>query len=215
LEWPTIYEGRPTTTTHPVAANNTPPSTPASTPSEASTPWRLCLDHHYSTSPNGKASRTSFDIDSICAFPTSLAVARHGISWLPQQYPTLSLTSSVHLGLKVSQLNSRDIEVKVWRPLHQTRYYYFSKIKGMPLLLYFFFPQYNFIRGLDSTGSKRNGSGNSSGVSTLLRRDNEVIFTDEILLPTLHKVTQDPNILLYYPKSAAAIKVNSKASGSE
>jgi hypothetical protein len=80
----------------------------------------------------------------------------------------------------------------------------------MPLLMYLFFLHYNFVRSLDSRGR-------SSGrdYTTLLKRKDEVIFIDEILLPALFEVVKLPSILQYYPKSAVVIKVDSEASRKE
>jgi hypothetical protein len=76
--------------------------------------------------------------------------------------------------------------------------------------MYLFFLHYNFVRSLDS---RRRSS--RRDYTMLLKYEDEVIFINEILLLALFKAIKLPNILQYYPKSAAAIKVDSKASRKE
>jgi hypothetical protein len=209
IDWPAVFEGTPSASATPFATPS--PSASATEPTHPPTavPWRLCLDAHHSSSPQHKPPLTSFDIDSLLVFPQSLAVARLGIDWLPQQYPTLNLRSSVHLGLEVSVYNAKGVEIQEWQPLHCIRHYCFGRVTGMPLSLFFFFPQYNFYRGITS------GSGSGRGVQTLLMRQDEITWIDDILLPALFEVDTSPNARSHYPCSAETIKVNAEASGSE
>lgn len=215
LDWAAMFEGRPATAT--AAAPGTDPGSP----------WGLCLDGHHSPSREQQQQQrvqTSFDIDSICAFTTSLAIARAGINWLPQQYQPLNLTGSLHLGLQVEAENARGDLVRQWQPLHQCRHYCFGQLVGAPgLLLYIFFPGYDYQRGLNSRGRARGagggggggGSGRKQQYSTLLTRADEVMLIDKILLPALHGAIQHSNRLVHYPASAASIKANARATGSE
>jgi len=132
-------------------------------------PWNLCLDAHHSISPKNKLPCSSFDIDSICAFPTSLAVAKLGIDWIPQSYQPLLITNDIHLGIPAWRYTKglQHPPVKVFQPLHHIRHYCFGKIKGMEALgLYIFFPSLQAQYNLDAQGNGEQGgndSGNGSG----------------------------------------------------
>ncbi|HEV2644800.1 MAG TPA: hypothetical protein VGU46_00395 [Acidobacteriaceae bacterium] len=112
--------------------------------------------------------------------------------------------------------------MRISQPLHQIRHFCFGALEGQSgLLLYFMFPDYNFIRGLDSSGRSR-GSGNGGGsgskdkvYSTLLQRKDEVMLTDEIILPAINKIVASSNILSDFPATAAIIKANAQARGRE
>lgn len=214
LNWQAMFEGNPSAAACATAST----ATAAATAPPAQTPWGLCLDAHYSFSQHKAVPETSFDVDSLCAFPTSLAVARQGLNWFPQQYQPLNLSSSVHLGLQVPSLNQKGREVQSWQPLHQIRHFCFGGVIGMSgLLLYVMFPQYNFIRDLDRGSGNGAGAGASTKdkVITLMRREDEVMLIDEIILPAIYKVVQSANILQHYPTSAASIKANALAGGKE
>ncbi|OBT50708.1 hypothetical protein VE04_10085 [Pseudogymnoascus sp. 24MN13] len=85
------------------------------------------------------------------------------------------------------------------------------------LLLYVMFPQYNFICDLDRGSSNGAGAGASTKdkVITLMRREDEVMLIDEIILLAIYKAVQSANILQHYPTSAALIKANALVGGKE
>ncbi|KFZ25059.1 hypothetical protein V502_00463 [Pseudogymnoascus sp. VKM F-4520 (FW-2644)] len=201
LNWQAMFEGNRSASASPLPTQR---------------PWGLCLDAHHSYSQQKAAPQTSFDVDSLCAFPTSLAVARQGLNWFPQQYQPLNLSNSVHLGLQVPALNKKGSQVQEWQPLHQIRHVCFGEVIGMPgLLLYVMFPQYNFIRDLSRSGGSGAGATKKDKTITLIRREDEVMLIDEIILPAVYKVVQSANILQHYPTSAATIKANALAGGKE
>ncbi|KAH8746876.1 hypothetical protein BGZ57DRAFT_740243, partial [Hyaloscypha finlandica] len=83
----------------------------------------------------------SFDIDSTCCFPTSLAIARQAINWFPKVHPFLNLNVDTHFGLKVPSYNKRGVLTQKYTPLYKIPHYYFSSVIGMEgLLMFVFFP---------------------------------------------------------------------------
>ncbi|OBT51006.1 hypothetical protein VE04_09284 [Pseudogymnoascus sp. 24MN13] len=203
INWPAMFEGNPQG-----SASASTCTTPIATQGQ---PWGLCLDKHHSRSYAQEVPETTFDVDSVCAFPTSLAVARQGLNWYPIQYQPLNLKGSVHLGLQAPALDSKGRLVFEWQPLHEIRHLCFGGLIGMSgQLLYFVFPQYNYVRGT-SAGAHSTTNPNS----TLIRQKDEDMLINEIVLPAIHEAVQLSSILQYYPASAAAARADSLASSSE
>ena len=46
-------------------------------------PRSLCLGQHYNRSKKERGAGVTFNVDSVCCFPSSLAFARRGIEWYP------------------------------------------------------------------------------------------------------------------------------------
>jgi hypothetical protein len=65
LDWRSAFEG-----TSPVVS-----SQDAGTLDE-NLPRNLCLLQHYYSSAKDRAANTTFDVDSLCCFPSSLGIAR-------------------------------------------------------------------------------------------------------------------------------------------
>lgn len=167
IDWPAMFEG---TSEDSASANKT--------------PLGLCLNTHHSTSQAQAEPRTTFDVDSVCAFLSSLAVAQQGLDWFPQQYQPLGIKDNVHLGLHVPALNKKGREIKEWQPLHQIRHLCFGSVVGIRgLVLYFMFPHYNFVRGSAGAGAAKE-KGNRD--RTLITREDEVMLIDEIILLALY-----------------------------
>src|SRR5205085_9745685 len=59
-------------------------------------PMNLCLSQYYAVSRKNCRAKVSFDIDSTCCFPTSLAIACQGIKWFPKVHPFLNLSADIH-----------------------------------------------------------------------------------------------------------------------
>lgn len=178
------------------------------------------MDAHHSQSRLNKRPRVSFDIDSICCFPTSLGVARLGIQWYPKQYQPLSLKGSVHLGLKTLAYRGDGRLATEFRPLHQVRHYCFGHLVGASgVLIYIFFPNMIYEGGgSGSGGGEHRNTGarkKTNATRTMLKDEDEVLWIDSILLPAIYAVVQDSNILQHYPSSAAVIQADARASGSE
>jgi hypothetical protein len=63
-------------------------TSPQASPQDAGTPdenlpRNLCLSQHHHSSAKYRAANTTFDVDSLCCFPSSLGIARQGINWFP------------------------------------------------------------------------------------------------------------------------------------
>jgi len=209
LDWRAMFEGRPS----PDPRDGVDSATATATDS----PWCLGLDKWHHSSGAEKVAIRSFDIDSLCAFPTSLGIAKLGIEWLPRHYKALQLQGSVHLGLEVKERDGA-VAQKVWRPLHQIRHHCFGTLVGMPLSLYLFYPEYDFWKGKKhDSGNRLKGTGGSGSVkySTTLNYADEALFLDQILLPALHEILDSSNIIQHFPTSAAQVKVNARALAKE
>ena len=80
------------------------------------------------------------------------------------------------------------------------------------------FPNYNFVRELyySSSSSKCSSTDRHKIIySILLKRTNEKILINKIILLAIYKIIVSPNILTYYPATAEAIKASTLASSSK
>ncbi|KAN0089768.1 hypothetical protein V8E51_020028 [Hyaloscypha variabilis] len=94
-------------------------------------PKNLYLSQHHIASRKNRRPNATFDIDSTCCFPTSLAFARRGINWMPKAHPILNLAADIHFGLQVPK----------YTPFYKIPHYYFSTVVGMDSLsILIFFP---------------------------------------------------------------------------
>ncbi|KAH8745724.1 hypothetical protein BGZ57DRAFT_778275, partial [Hyaloscypha finlandica] len=83
----------------------------------------------------------TFDINSTCYFPTSLAFARRGINWMPKAYLILNLVADIHFGLRVPLYNARGVLTEKYTPLYKIPYYCFGTAIGIDSLsILIFFP---------------------------------------------------------------------------
>jgi hypothetical protein len=206
LDWRAMFEGVPQA----AAATATPPS--PGTPPQS---WNLCLGAHHSQSPKGRRQEVGFDIDSVCCFPTSLAVARLGLRWLPQQYQVKTLKSDVHLQLKVRQRDGAGHSRWASQPLNRIRHYSIGEPVGIPgaqMLVFFRYMDYFNRR---SSGGGGSGSNRGDGSMVMLTREDEIVWTDEILLVALSDVMPSSNAAQHYPPSAATIKLEATAESKE
>ncbi|KAG7427432.1 hypothetical protein Forpi1262_v011219 [Fusarium oxysporum f. sp. raphani] len=65
-------------------------------------PPYLCMhSNHSARRLEDDRISSSYDIDSLCSFPTSLGVARLGIQWYTQSHVTLNLVDNVHLSMEI------------------------------------------------------------------------------------------------------------------
>jgi hypothetical protein len=165
-------------------------------------PRSLCLSQHHSSSKRNRAARITFDIDSICCFPSSLGVARQGINWFPKPYPILNFSGDVHFGLKVPIYDHRGDLAEKYVPLHKIPYYCFGSIIGIEsLLLYIFFPALHLESDYEYT--------------TYLGSQDQQLWYDAVLSPALKKIIRCSNILQHYPASAHVSDLDSTALSAE
>ncbi|KAH0537482.1 hypothetical protein FGG08_005745 [Glutinoglossum americanum] len=119
-----------------------------------------------------RSPKTQWDLDSILAFPRSLAFARRGITYLPNPLITANISTNVHLTLSVPDLSNLDYPKYIRQPLNKVPHYCLGNINGFPELnIFLFFPQlydpeYDFIRLTDE----------------VLQR-----WTDKVLLPAVYE----------------------------
>ena len=165
-------------------------------------PKNLCLSQHHLTSRKNRRPNVTFDIDSTCCFPTSLAFARLGINWMPKVHPILNLAADIHFGLRIPVYNERDVLAQKYTPLHKIPHYCFGTAVGMdPLSILIFFPALH----LESDHEH----------STYLSEEDERLWSDAILLPALNKVVESSNIMQHYPASADIANMDSTAISAE
>ena len=182
-------------------------TSPSSAPEDVGTrdenlPRNLCLSQRHIWSTKSRRAKISFDIDSTCCFPTSLAVARQGISWFPKVHPFLNLAADIHFGLSVPSYSKRGVVTPKYEPLHRIPHYCFGSLMGMEtLLLFIFFPGLHLESNYEHT--------------TYLSREDYELFYDGILSPAINKTIQSSNILQHYPATARIASIDSSALSAE
>ncbi|KAN0095005.1 hypothetical protein V8E51_015716 [Hyaloscypha variabilis] len=165
-------------------------------------PKNLCLSQHHIASRKNRRPNATFDIDSTCCFPTSLAFARRGINWMPKAHPILNLAADIHFGLRVPVYNGRDVLTQKYTPLHKIPHYCFGTVVGMDSLsILIFFPALH----LESDHEH----------STYLSEEDEQLWSDAIILPALNKIIESSNIMQHYPASADIASLDSTAISAE
>jgi hypothetical protein len=131
LDWRSAFEG----------------TSPAASPQDASTldenlPRNLCLSQHHHSSAKDRAANTTFNVNSLCCFPSSLSIAHQGINWFPRSYAFLNFSQDVHFSLNVPAYNNRGNLKKRQLLLYKIPHYYIGTAIGIESLsLYVFFPE--------------------------------------------------------------------------
>lgn len=173
----------------------------AGTPDE-NLPKNLCLSQHHGCSPKNRAAQVTFDIDSLCCFPSSLAIARQGINWFPRSHAFLNFSQDIHFSLTVRAYNNRDDLVTRNLPLHTIPHYCFGTVIGMEtLFIYMFFPELRLESHYSHT--------------TYLSTQDQELWYDAVLLPALRKTVGSSNMLQHYPVSAHIAKLDATALATE
>ncbi|KAL3587858.1 hypothetical protein FPOAC2_13757 [Fusarium poae] len=73
----------------------------------------------------------TFDIDSVVAFPSNLAVAKQGIHWSPTQMAVSDLQSDLHIqSIPVTYTDTNGKPHQVHRPVHHIPHYTFGRLIG-------------------------------------------------------------------------------------
>jgi hypothetical protein len=112
-------------------------------------PPSLCLPtkHGFNKPFANSLIQKTYDINSICSFPSSLAIAKLGIQWYPQPFAIFNHTDDVHLKIDIpcnsfTQTNYHSQEsFQRRRPLHHMPNYYFGRIQGLiDTFIWVFFP---------------------------------------------------------------------------
>jgi hypothetical protein len=88
----------------------------------------ICLNEDEMVSDD---AGVTFDVDSVVAFLSNLAVAKRGIHWSPTRMTVSDLQSDLYLRLiLVTYLDTNRKQHQVYRPVHQLPYYIFSRVVG-------------------------------------------------------------------------------------
>ena len=165
-------------------------------------PKNLCLSQHHITSKKNRRPNVTFDVDSTCCFPTSLAFARRGINWMPRAHPILNLAADIHFGLRVPVYNARGALTQKYTPLHKIPHYCFGTAIGMDSLsILIFFPALHLESDYEH--------------STYLSEQDEQLWYDAILGPAVNKTIGSSNIMQHYPASANIASLDSTAISAE
>ncbi|KAF2844277.1 hypothetical protein T440DRAFT_523630 [Plenodomus tracheiphilus IPT5] len=173
----------------------------AGTPDEH-LPRRLCLSQHHDNSAKDRAPKTTFDVDSLCCFPSSLGFARQGIHWYPRSHAFLNINQDIHFSLPEAAFNQNGEVVTQHVPLHKIPHCCFGTAIGMEsLAIFLFFPELR----IDSQYEHSN----------FLSTSDHELWYDAILFPALTKVVGDANQLQHYPVPAHVARLDASALASE
>ncbi|KAJ4181108.1 hypothetical protein NW759_017205, partial [Fusarium solani] len=171
--------------------------------SSGGSPPSLCLptQHRLAQPFTDEFIQKTYDIDSICSFPSSLAVAKLGIQWYPQAYAIFNHTDDVHLSIDIPSNAQSQGTHHQRRPLHHVPNYCLGRIQGLiDTFVWVFFP------ALCSRHEHANPY-----IQTCLPKEQYSHWYDQILLPAIIAAVQDPNILQYIPKSRRIAQSSSRA----
>ncbi|EWY79585.1 hypothetical protein FOYG_17279 [Fusarium oxysporum NRRL 32931] len=177
--------------------------------SSGGAPPNLCLPtkHRLGQPFTDDLIQKTYDVDSICSFPSSLAVAKLGIQWYPQPYAIFNHIDNVHLSIDIPsntfyQNNSHSQGThQRRRPLHHVPNYCLGRIQGLiDTFIWVFFPALCSHYTHDDPY-----------LQTCLPKDEYSRWYDQILLPAITAAVQDPNILQYIPKSRHIAQCSSRA----
>ncbi|KAH7220405.1 uncharacterized protein BKA55DRAFT_697460 [Fusarium redolens] len=172
-------------------------------------PPSLCLEakHRLAQPFTDNFIRKTYDVDSICSFPSSLAVARLGIQWYPQPHVIFNLTDDVHISLDIptegfhrNNLQPRG-SCQQRRLLHHIPNYCFGRVQGLiDTFIWVFFPALCH-RHIHDNSYKR----------TSIPKEQYTLWYDKVLLPAVVAAVQDPSILQYIPPSRRVAQSTSRA----
>jgi hypothetical protein len=162
----------------------------------------LCLDAYHSSSGANKEPEVSFDIDSTCCFPTSLAVARNGIRMNATATAALNLIASIHFALSTTYLDANQEPTSTTIPIHLLPHYCFGRLVRMDnMVLYICFPE---LREFDTYHA-----------STFLSTQDQDLWFDSILLPCLSKAVASSSKKQYYLASKRVADQDATAAAAE
>ncbi|KAI8931113.1 hypothetical protein NX059_012123 [Plenodomus lindquistii] len=173
----------------------------AGTPDEH-LPRSLCLSQHHDSSAKDRAPKTTFDVDSLCCFPSSLGFARQGIHWYPGSHAFLNLSQDIHFGLPEASFDRNGEVVTTHVPLHKIPHCCFGTAVGMESLgIFILFPELRIDSQYDH--------------SNFLSTSDHELWYDAVLLPALTQIVGNTNRLQHYPVSAHVAKLDATALAAE
>lgn len=150
--------------------------------------------------PQMNYAGVSFDIDSITAFPTNIAVAKQGLRWHPTQMPISDLQSSLHLRPQPAYfVDDAGYRHTVHRPIHKIPHYTLGRLVGFEdISLYVFFPH---LYREDQASSR-------------LRDIDFRLWMDGVLLPAIYQ-HHNSDSTQHYPSNYDHARSNAAARGVE
>ncbi|KAH6985427.1 hypothetical protein EDB80DRAFT_226725 [Ilyonectria destructans] len=113
------------------------------------TPPSLCLPtrHRLAQPFTDDFIQKTYDGDSICSFPSSLAVAKLGIQWYPQSYVIFNHTDDVYISIDIPSNSFHQTNApsqgtpEQRRPLHHVPNYCLGRIQDLvDTFIWVFFP---------------------------------------------------------------------------
>ncbi|SPJ87886.1 uncharacterized protein FTOL_12355 [Fusarium torulosum] len=142
----------------------------------------------------------TFDIDSVVAFPSNIAVAKQGIHWLPTQMAVSDFQSDLHLqSIPVTYTDTSGKQHQVHRPVYHIPHYTFGRLIGFEdISLFLLFPK---LYREEQKCSK-------------IRDEDFRLWMDGILLPAIYKCYSAAHVQ-HYPSSYDHGRYNSTARGVE
>jgi hypothetical protein len=180
-------------------------SPPTEPEDEPKPPKKLYLPHKPSEQQN-RRSKVTYDIDGLCLFPTSLAVARQGLFWQPLSHNILNIASDLHFTLPadyyVTNKETKQKRLKNGpRPLHQIVHYCLGIISGFEdLRLYAFFPRIS----------------HPNRTTTYLTNDQQRLWLNSVFLPALYAEHKGQDgVLQHFPTSYRVAQANALSHSTE
>jgi len=159
-------------------------------------PLSLCMSTHYTGSRESLAPETTYDIDSLCCFPSSLGFARQGIHWLPNQNAANNITHDIHFSLPVPKWDEHHARFREQAtPIHKISHYCLGTVIGMESLqVLIFFPELRADLNYEA--------------STHLTKNEFAIWYDRVLMPAIEAEVNSSNILQHLPGTAAVASID-------
>jgi hypothetical protein len=175
-----------------------PPKEPQAEPEP---PKKLHLPHKPPLEHQHRQPKVTYDIDSLCLFPTSLAVARKGLFWQPTPHSILNITTNVHFTLPADFYNARQELKHGPRSLHQIVHTCLGIVSGFEdLMLYAFFPRIV----------------HPNRTTTYLTDDQQSLWLDGLFLPALYAEHKGEDGLLHpFPTSHKVAQANAFSHSAE
>ena len=167
-------------------------------PHDAMDPPHVCL-HKDAEQCLPRRGRITFDVDSLLAFASTLAVARKGIKYSATQSWVMTIKSDLHVNVS-ARYEGEDGRIRNRKvSIHKVPHYHFGQLTGYSdIKVYFLFPRLY----------KRDHAFNALPLETFQK------WTDKVLLPAINHVLESP-ALQHQPSSARASYLNSMARSRE
>jgi hypothetical protein len=144
-----------------------------------------------------------YNIDSVCLFLKSLAIAQQGLYWQPIPHPIMNIATNVHFTLPVDSYNKKGELESVQMPLQKIPHCCLSEIGGFKALyLYAFFPKLALHHPNRTT--------------TYLTDEQQDLWLDGVFLPALYAEHKgEDGLLQHFLASYKTAKANALSHSTE